>query len=112
MPFQIQKTPLMDRKLELAAALFSVLGAEIPHQTELEQEAADLFSSLGSRSKTLKKFWSCANPRTARRHFIFPLKRAPGWGVGIADRMWNLPHGICKGRRGRLCLPAWQSRTV
>ena len=40
MPFQIQKTPQTDQKLELAAALFSVLGAELPHRTELEQEAA------------------------------------------------------------------------
>lgn len=55
MPFQAQKPVRPDRSLDLAAALFSVLGAEIPHRMELEGEAAEMFSSLGSRSKALQK---------------------------------------------------------
>ena len=55
MPFQIQKTPQMDQKLELAAALFSVLGAEIPHRTELEQKAADLFFLSGKPQQDAEK---------------------------------------------------------
>lgn len=82
MPFQIQKTPLMDRKLELAAALFSVLGAEIPHQTELEQEAADLFSSLGSRSKTLKKILELCESSDSPQALYLSAKACAWLGSG------------------------------
>ena len=45
MPFQAQKPVRPDRSLDLAAALFSVLGAEIPHRMELEGEASATSSS-------------------------------------------------------------------
>ena len=39
-----------NQKTELAAALFSALGAEVPHQPELEKEAQALLPQRSSRA--------------------------------------------------------------
>ena len=53
-----------NQKTELAAALFSALGAEVPHQPELEKEAQALLERCGSRSVALKKVLA-EDPRPA-----------------------------------------------
>lgn len=58
---------------ELAAALFYVLGAQVPHQKELEPKARDMVQSLGRR-KALEKSQSFAGGGTTRR----PLSAGQG----------------------------------
>lgn len=82
MPFQMQKTPQVDPRLELAAALFSILGAEIPHSADREQEASELFSSLGSRSKALKKILELCESSDSPQALYLSAKACAWLGSG------------------------------
>ena len=62
---------------ELAAALFYVLGAQVPHQKELEPKARDMVQSLGRR-KALEKITELCRGRDDPAA-LYLLAKAGAW---------------------------------
>ena len=85
---------------EVAAALFYVLGAQVPHQKELESKARDMVQSLGRR-KALEKTTELCRGRDDPAA-LYLLAKAGAWlGRGYREKTIQAAQAYLKG-------PKWQ----
>ncbi len=102
MPFQTQKTAQENRALDLAAALFSALGAEVPHRAELEEEAAALLAGQGGRSDALRKILSLCDGSDSPQALYLCAKACAWLGSGYRGKTVEYASRYLEG-------PAWQA---
>ncbi|MFR1480789.1 MAG: hypothetical protein ACLSB9_36455 [Hydrogeniiclostridium mannosilyticum] len=87
---------------ELAAALFYVLGAQVPHQKELESKARDMVQSLGRR-KALEKITELCRGRDDPAA-LYLLAKAGAWlGRGYREKTIQAAQAYLKGPKWRSC---------
>lgn len=86
-----------NQKTELAAALFSALGAEVPHQPELEKEAQALLERCGSRSVALKKVLELCDPAQTPQALYLSAKACAWLGSGWREKNVEFAAGYLQG---------------
>lgn len=85
---------------ELAAALFYVLGAQVPHQKELEPKARDMMQSLGRR-KSLEKITELCKDRDDSAS-LYLLTKASAWlGRGYREKTIQAAQAYLRGPQWR-----------
>ena len=77
-------------KIDLAAALFCTLGAQLPHRAELEEEAAALSASIGSRSGRLMKILELCEGAETPQALYLSAKACAWLGSGYRGRTVEL----------------------
>lgn len=85
---------------ELAAALFYVLGAQVPHQKELEPRARDLAQSLGRR-KSLEKIMELCRGREDPASLYILAKTGAWLGRGYREKTIEAALAYLKGPQWR-----------
>lgn len=67
-----------EQNLDLAAALFFLLGEAVPHSTDFEKEASGMIDEIKDREKLLLKIIQlCGTPHTPKQLYL--LEKAYSW---------------------------------